>query len=193
MEFEEMQAIWDSQNEEMLYAINEKALQAQIKRKGRSVEWKVEILEGVMMGVNLLVGVFLAVDAYVGSEPTRSYLLPAAYLFYAIVGLVLRLRRQREEVHFEPTMVGELDKAIWRIDYVIRQTRMMMVWYLPPLLLLAAIMLGLNGNAIWIVVLAAVVFPLAYFGGRWEVNKFYLPKKRSLESMREMLLKADAP
>ena len=40
MEFEEMQILWNSQNNEKLYAINEDALYAQIKRKGQSIDRK---------------------------------------------------------------------------------------------------------------------------------------------------------
>ncbi|MCO5183861.1 MAG: SoxR reducing system RseC family protein [Anaerolineae bacterium] len=191
MEFEEMQAIWDSQNEEKLYAINEAALHEQIRRKGRSVERKVDILEGIMMGVNLLVAIVLTVDAVIDGEPLRFYLIPAAYFAYFIVGLVWRMRRSRAQVQFEPTMVGDLDKAIWQIDYLIRQTRAMLIWYLIPLLVFIILVLGWGNGSLWAALLALVVIPLAYFGGRWEVNKFYLPKKRSLESLRATLLEAE--
>ncbi|MCO5188479.1 MAG: SoxR reducing system RseC family protein [Anaerolineae bacterium] len=88
-------------------------------------------------------------------------------------------------------MVGDLDKAIWQIDYLIRQTRAMLIWYLIPLLVFIILVLGWGNGSLWAALLALVVIPLAYFGGRWEVNKFYLPKKRSLESLRATLLEAE--
>ena len=58
-------------------------------------------------------------------------------------------------------------------------------------LLLVNVTLFLNGNGWMGLALTAVVLPLTYFGGRWEVQKFYMPKKRELEALRETLLQAD--
>jgi len=110
MEFEDMQIIWNNQNQEKLYAINEAALHTQIKRKGKSISRNLDIVE------------------------------------------------------------------------------MMMIWYLLPLMLVAGLISAFNSNLLWAIGLIGVVAPLACFGGRWEINKFYLPKKHSLASLHEKLL-----
>ena len=85
-------------------------------------------------------------------------------------------------------MVGDLDKAIWQIDYLIRQNRAMLIWHLIPLLVFIILVLGWGNGSLWAArCLALVVIPLAYFGGRWEVNKFYLPKSAVWESLRATL------
>ncbi|MEZ4737361.1 MAG: hypothetical protein R3E79_60565 [Caldilineaceae bacterium] len=59
-----MKVIWDSQNEEKLYAINEDALYAQIKRKGKAVNRSLQRFEMVMIGVNVLVAIALIVAEF---------------------------------------------------------------------------------------------------------------------------------
>ena len=67
----------------------------------------------------------------------------------------------------------------------------MMYWYLLPTILVALVTVTLNAGFVWALGLILLAGPVAYFGGRWEINNWYLPKKRELESLRELLLQAD--
>ena len=175
MEFKDMQIIWNNENQEKLYAIDEAALHDQIKRKGQSITRKLDFVEILMMGINLVVAILLIVDGIRDNDPAFAYILPLMYLGYAILGLVLRLRRQqKEDVTFAPTLIGELEKALWQINYLINQSRSMTVWYLLPLIIVAIITVFLNSGLVWALGLLVVVVPLAYFGSIWEINKFYL-------------------
>ncbi len=188
MEFEEMQVIWNSQNDEKLYAINEQALHDRIRRKGQSVNRLVGIFEWIMIVANLLVGVVLAVEAFYDQEPLLYYVLPALYLAYGVFALVRRLTRRKAGERFAPTVLGELDKALWQINFLINQSRTIIVWYLLPIFLVASVYFLLNGKWLWALVLGLVIFPATFAGSRWEVNRYYVPKKRALESLRETLL-----
>ena len=92
---------------------------------------------------------------------------------------------------FDESILGELDKAVWQSDYLIKQSRSMIFWYLLPALLVVNGTMILNGKPWTALLLTAVTLPVTYFGGRWEVNKFYLPKKRELEMLRETLLQVE--
>ncbi len=188
MEFEEMQVIWNSQNDEKLYAINEQALHDRIRRKGQSVNRLVGIFEWIMIVANLLVGVVLAVEAFYDQESLLYYVLPALYLAYGVFALVRRLTRRKAGERFAPTVLGELDKALWQINFLINQSRTIIVWYLLPIFLVASVYFLLNGKWLWALVLGLVIFPATFAGSRWEVNRYYVPKKRALESLRETLL-----
>ncbi len=187
MELEEMQVIWNEQNNEKMYAINEEALYGYIKGKGRSVKHWLELLEWMMIAVNLVLGILLTLDTVQDSGPVYQYVLSGMYIAYALFSVFWRLARKREEVHFPETMLGELDKAIWRIDYLIQQGRSIINWYLLPLLIVASLVMVLNQKPVLALVLLLVVLPGGYLGARWEVRKFHLPKKRSLEALRETL------
>ncbi len=84
-------------------------------------------------------------------------------------------------------MMGELDKAISQIEYLIKRGRSMMVWYMLPLMAVLSVTLFLDSKLLWALGTIAIAAPVSYFGGRWEINKWYLPKKRELLSLREKL------
>lgn len=192
MEFDEMKVLWDSQNNEKLYVINESALFAQIQRKSRSVNRLMDIVEWVMIGINLLVGIFLTVDTLRDGGPLYAYALPVLYFGYFALALYAQRARKRAEVGFAPTLIGELDKALWQINHLIRQARRMILWYLLPIVLVGSLILWLNDKPLWTGAML-LLLPVTYLASGWEIRKFYLPKKRSLESLRETILAAPAP
>ena len=184
-----MQVIWNSEKQEKLYVINEDALYERIKRKGKSVNYWVNFFEWVMVGVNLAAGIMLMVDNYLDQDPLLEYMLPITYLAFSLGILVFRLTRRKEEVRFEQSMLGELDKAVWRLDYLITQSRWVTLWYTLPLcLVFGAMTIFFDRNLFWATLVIVVTMPLSYFGSLWEVKKWYLPKKRDLESLREKIL-----
>lgn len=191
-EFEEMKIIWDSQNEEKLYAINESALYAQIKRKGKSISRLLERFEMVMIGVNLLVSVILVGMEFLNEGDMVEYLLPVLYLAYAVVVFVWRYTRRQKDNHFEKSMLGELDKAIWQIDYLIKRTRDLMLWYLLPLTLLIVGTMLYKGQLLFALAIILLMSATVFFTDRWEIKRCYLPKKQSLESLRTKLTAAEA-
>ena len=191
MGFEELKTIWDSQNDEELYTINIEALHAQIKHKSKSVNYKLNIVERMMFVGNLIVGIILFVDALQDAEQAYHYILPAMYIFFSIIVVILRRVRRKEERQFDLTIMGELDKAIWQINYLIKKARSMMVWYLLPLMAVLTATLLLDSKPLWALGTIAIVAPVSHFGGRWEINKWYLPKKYELESLRKKLSRSE--
>ena len=189
MEFEEMQTIWCSPENDLHDGldIDETVIIEKIKRRSQSVERKLAWVERIMIGVNLVVGIILLGEAFWGSDQRLRFIFPAAYLAYAVYAVIRRGSRRREEVDFPPTLVGELDKAIWRTDYLIRQARSMITWYLLPLALMFTVFAIVNDKLAWAAGLLLILLPVTYFGARWEVKRFYRPKKRALESLREEL------
>ncbi len=191
-EFEDMKIIWDSQNEEKLYAINESALYAQIKRKGKSVTRTLQRFEVIMVAANLAVGIGLIAVTFMKNAAAYEYATPAVYLAYAILALVWRHTRRQEDVSFEETMLGELDKAIWQINYLIKRSRELILWYLLPLALLIGGMMLYEGKPLFALAIIAVMGLAGLVTDRWEIKRCYLPKKHSLESLRAKLVAADA-
>jgi hypothetical protein len=57
----------------------------------------------------------------------------------------------------------------------------------------AFITLLINSGWLWAFGLLAVVVPVIYFGSRLEIEKFYLPKKRELEALRQTLVAVETP
>lgn len=191
MEFEEIQDLWDRQNDEELFTIDETALHNAIKRKSKSVTRWLVLLEWMMIVVNIVVAVVLLVDAFREGGPDYQYVVVAMYVAYSLYAFVRHLNRRQEEVRFEETVLGELNRAIWRVDYLIRFGRYLPLWYLLPLALAGSVSLYLSSTSWWKAALLLLLVPASYVGARWEINKWHLPKKRALESLREQLLASD--
>lgn len=191
MEFDEMKLIWDSQNNEPLFAINQEALHNRIQDKGQAVASSLNKIDMFMIAMNLVVGILLMMDTFFENGAIFEYVLPVLYLFFFAYSIYRRYAHQQEVRHFAPTVLGDLDKALWQVNYLIKQSREMMWWYLLPTLLVASVTLTLNVGFVWALGLILLAGPVAYFGGRWEVNKWYLPKKRELEALRQLLLQAE--
>ncbi|MFZ0546596.1 MAG: hypothetical protein WAM60_14210, partial [Candidatus Promineifilaceae bacterium] len=184
--------IWDSQNNEKLFAINEAALHKRIQTKSRSVNHLLNFFEAGMVVVNLIVGVVLIADAIFDNGPNYQYLISVMYFGYSVYAVFRRMRRRKAEVRFDETIVGELDKAMWQLNYHIRQTRSIILWYVLPLTLVVTASFFLAGKPFWALFMLLALIPVSLLGPRWEVNKWYLPKKRELESLREALLAPEA-
>ncbi len=192
MEFAEMKIIWDSQREEKLYAINESALYAQIKRKGKSVGHLLRRFEMMIIGANVLVAVVLLGMALLNrSDAYYDYLLPIIYLAYALLALVWRRGRRQEDIRFTPTMLGELDKAIWQVNYLIRRSRELIFIYMVPVTLLVCGKLFYDGQIFFGLAMVLVMGGAGLLADRWEIKKCYLPQKQSLESLRATLVAAE--
>lgn len=187
MNFEEMQALWKSQNDEKLFAVNEAVLYVALQRKSKVINNLVGLLEGVMIVLNLMVGIALIVDVLRENGEAYRFIVPIVYLLSCLYALSHRIKRRVGEIHFEPTLLGELDKAIWRVDYLIQQGRSITFYYMVPLTLTVLITSLLGQKLLWAAGLMLIMVPFSYFGTRWEINKWYVPRKRALESLRETL------
>jgi hypothetical protein len=187
MDFEELQVIWNNQNNEKMYAVNENALHTYIKKKGRSINNMLNFFEFILIGINLIVGIWLTIESLDNNNPSPQSILAVFYLAIGVYSLIRRLVRRNEERPFDHTMVGELDKAIWRIEYLMKQSLNVIIWYLLPLVLIIGVMAFFDGRLLLTFGMLTVVTVASYFGHRWEFNKFHLPNKRNLEALREKL------
>jgi hypothetical protein len=191
MDLKELQEIWNNQEEEQLFAVNQQALYQTIRRKSRSTRRWLEFLEWLLIGVNLAAAFFLVYDAFQEGGPAFQYVVAAMYIAYGLYALGRRLIRRQAEMRFDETVLGELNKALWQVDQLIRWGRSLPLWYLLPLALAGSLSLILNSTAWWKAALLLLSVPAAYIGVRWEINKWHLPKKRALQSLREQLLAAE--
>jgi hypothetical protein len=216
MDFEEMKVLWDSQNEEPLYAVNQAGLRAILRRYSRdfrrTVFWRDlrEITIGIVAGAGLLVFVgLLAVGQperlaswlNLKSTPTAwdlAALISAAGLWfhYALRQYAGRKRQERRERQFAPSVLGDLDREIARTEYQIRLAKNVLWWGVLPVwtatflfLLVASRLLDTSG---WIVLVAAAVFLCAaVLDLRWKqrpIQRDLVPRKHELESLRTQLV-----
>ena len=132
MEFEEMQRIWNKQDEAPLYAINEATLLKRIRSKSRSTEFGLNLLEGGIIGSSIVSLGALYINWAGDDVPTAFYLVPI--MLIVISGYVLALRRRRKvnATRYQATIISELEKAIAHNEFLLERIQTIFWWYLLP-------------------------------------------------------------
>ena len=152
MEFNEMKMIWDSQNQEPLYAMNEAALHAVVQRKNQ--EWNcclsrcfaAEITIGLLCGALM----FVCAGALIFGDPARLATLPwlkvaasrwdilallaagGIWFYYSAYMFLARKRQQRRVEVFDSSLRGDLERALAQTDFQIGLARSIVWWGLIP-------------------------------------------------------------
>ena len=186
MEFEELQKIWDTQNNEPLYAINEKALHNRILSKKKQGLHITNVSELLSIIVNGGVGCFIfGVNYFKQSGNIFMYILSAWMFICALYLLVSRLRRIKSNQKFDRSISGDLNHAISVATYQVRLSQMLR-WNILPIGTLIILGVWDSGKSVWLAVGMVAFFVVTYYASRWEHN-IYKRKKRELEILKSKL------
>jgi len=186
MEFEEMKKIWDTQNNEALFVINERALHNRILSKKATAGHVANISELLLILVNAGAGILMLVLAT--TKPGGNlflYLMAMWMLVTMLFVLMNRIRRKKEENKFDRTMIGDLNHAIATATYQVRLSQLMR-WNILPIGIFLLLSIWENSKAGWIVVLLLILFSLTHYLSGWEHN-IYVVRKRGLEMLYKKL------
>lgn len=183
MNFEQIQAVWDSQEEKTVFVVDPDEVVREVR--GRSMRTRrAATLEELMIVFTCTF--FPAINGYFSGE--HLYESVGAVINLGIVAYVLvqRGRRLRRERAYESTLLGELDRALFRVTRAIRRWQTFGWWFLVPLTVYTAI--SLTQHFTWTGALAAAIgYPLAWLVVQLSWKRGYLPEKRNLEALRAEL------
>lgn len=186
MEFEEMKKIWDSQNNETLYAINEQALHNRILSKKKSASHIANVSELLLIFVNGCTGIFIFAFGSTRAGGKSFFYLMALWMVLTMLYMIIsRMRRLRDRNKFDRTLLGDLDLALATATYQVRISQLMR-WNNLPILILLLFSIWENGKGIWVIVFVLIFFSLAYFLSGWEHN-IYVVRKKELNALHEKL------
>jgi len=186
MEFDEMKKVWDAQNNQPLYALDEKALYNRIQSKMKTLRHFTSISEWMLIMINLGTGaVLLGFNTFIpGSNIFLA--LEAAWMFGLVVYLVVsRIRRVKASRQFDRSIHGDLDHAISLAGYQMRISQIIRWNFLP----MGAIMIlsgWESGKLIKVGAIILVSYTLAFYvtSKGYQANK---RRKRELEILKEKL------
>jgi len=191
MEFDEMKKIWDAQNNQPLYVIDEKALHKRIQAKMNGVRHMASLSELFSIVVNLGSGGLLLVLSRlklwgnVFLNPA-VFLYPAVWNFVTAVYMVVsRIRRIKASRRFDRSIHGDLNHAISLAGYQVRLTRIMYWNVLPS----GASFLFMGWKGWTLIYTSAVIlgsFVLAYYLGI-KADRYNKLRKRELQVLKEKL------
>jgi hypothetical protein len=186
MEFEELQQIWDAQNSQPLYAINEKALYNRILSKKNKAYHVTNISELLLIIVNLGTCVFIfGMNFFQGSDNLFMYILSAWMFVSACYLVVSRITRIMTGQRFNRSMQGELDHALSLATYQVRLSQIGR-WNIVPIGVLTLLGVWESGKSIWVAPVLVILFLIAHYAGRWE-HGIYKNRKRELEILKSKL------
>ena len=186
MEFNELKKIWDSQNNEPLYAINETALHNRILSKKKTGYHITNTSELILIIVNAGAGLFvLGVNLSKPVVNIYMYILAAWMLLSAVYMLASRIRRIKSSHRFDRSTLGDLANAISVASYQVKLSQAGR-WNILPIGLLSLLVLWTSGKATWLIVIMAILFAFAAFATKWE-DSIYKTRKRELEILQKKL------
>jgi hypothetical protein len=186
MEFDEIKKVWDSQNNEAIYGINEKVLHNRIVAKKNQSYHITNVSELLAIIVNFGAGCFiLAFNLYKESTNIILYLLAAWMFVTALYVLVSRARRINGEQTFDRSVLGDLRHAIAVATYQVRLS-FLLRWNIVPIGILIVLSIWDSGRSVWLAIGVMIfLFITNYFAG-WEHN-YYKSRKRELETLLSKL------
>lgn len=188
MNFEEMKKIWDTQNDEHLYAINEEALHQHIKSKKYRAERLNNINDFGLIAVGIITAIVYSFLSIVNETPTLyDYLIVVAML--CITGYVWygRIRRRKQKRNFAHTILGDLDHAIANVNYEVNRSKNMVWWFVLPLAILVLLNMSQENIPLWKWIGIGAMFVLSALLVRWELNSCHKPKKQQLMVLKKKL------
>lgn len=186
MKFEEMKTIWDSQNNEMLFGINEQAMHKLIHSKMKKGKHITNISELLWIAVNIVAGSFvLGITLFKGNENIFMYLLSAWMFGTAFFLLASRVRRIGASKKFDRSMLGDLEHAISVATYQVRLS-FLGRWNILPIGSLVALGLWDSGKSMWILAAFIIFFILTNYASGWE-HRIYKGRKKDLEILKSKL------
>jgi hypothetical protein len=186
MEFEEMQKIWTTSNQETVYAINEKALHNCIVAKRKKILRIANVSEWLLIIVNLFTAGFVTVVSFGNSKANTIMYVMAAWFFITAIYVVLsRVQRLRHLQVFNRTMLQDLKYAVSTANYQVQLSHIMRLNTFPIALLCILGILS-NGVSYWVAFSVGLFFVMAYYFSGWEHN-YYKIKKRELEILQNKL------
>ena len=187
MDFEEMRKVWDEQKGEIMYVIDEAALNRTVTRKKDAVARRINRLEIMVTVVNSIVVIFLLVQM-IGHPRFLIFVNAGIVLTTVFYIQYFRWKRKKAENMFDRSMLGELDHAISNTNFIIRINHLLLVGYFIPLFLVGFSQLIVKGASLEKWLFMTATFLLGFFLVRWEQRKCNVPRKKELVALKKKLM-----
>lgn len=184
MDFDNIQKIWDSQNNVPMYTFSEEALQERIQLKSKGINRMVNVNEFGLLAISWLAATILGFrfdGTFFDALPIVSLVCLGFYILW------MRRKRKQKLKDFDHSLLGELDLAIENMKLQTRKSQTFFLWFLAPVMI-PTVVKRLNMEtpiSVWLILLGSIVLSLVvvWLGLRFSL----LPKKRELEKMRSLI------
>ncbi len=202
MKFEDLKSVWNSEDNERLFAFDESALLKQLETKRSKIDRKLFWRDSLEIGIGAIIILYWLWKAIYPTIAHDNSLLSNWNYFAsaAIIGAVLsvfiigRKRQSRREEEFDESISGTLRKFISQIDYQITLLRNVVWWYLLPIGLAIVLMVNTGAYGLktptqrWVYFgICIVLFAVIYWLNQRAVRTHLIPEKEDLQSLQKTL------
>jgi hypothetical protein len=188
MNIEDMQKIWNEQDQKVYYAIDEATLFEQINQRTNRLRHAVSRDEiGLMLisAIAVIIMVFTKVNTMFNIITIVMFVAIAVFIYLA------RRRRLKQEETYGLSVQDNINHAMDLAKYRIKSAKSFVWWYMLPLAIptLGNMLTG-NRKEWWQWVLIIGAFVVSYALIRWELLKRYTPGLRKLEKIQSQIAAA---
>ena len=193
MEFEQLHVVWNAQQQEPLFAINERAMHNLIRYKSARIERLVGWFELAVVTVTLLIATLLPLDAWREGDGWHAYAVALICLATAIWTLLARWQRGLHEVTYEQSIKSIAERGVAQLDRHIQRLRLFFWCLHVPIALAAAIGLSAYSNTRPLLIWAGVllVTAIAYWATQRDIRQRLMPRRRELQHLLAKLVEAE--
>jgi hypothetical protein len=187
MEFNEMKQVWEAQNDQPHFVIDEKALQNRLQRKRHSV--LVSISEWILIICYLgVVTVLVGLNLFVLPKANIFLYLEAAWMFAIVVYLVInQIRRIKAGRRFDRSVHGDLDHAIYLISAQMHISQITRWNFLPMGVIMILAFSGWEARKLFEISAAILVEYALTFYASGKGLRMNERRKRALQALKEKL------
>lgn len=190
MQFNELQKIWDSQNNKPMYVIREEVLHQKILAKGRKAGKTANITEWILIFTGLLAAGILVFFDFIKDEGNAfSYISVVLFSLITVYAIINRYLRKKKTENFERTILGDLEHALSISEYQVNLSKGMLYGFWPAVFLLSLLSLIMSDKPTWYSIVFGILFVGVSYISSWE-HKCYVRREDELKSLKQKLIEA---
>jgi hypothetical protein len=187
MQFNDLQKIWDSQNDKPIYVIREDALHRNILAKSQKAGRTANSTEWILILTGLIAaGIIVYFDFIKDEGNTFSYISVVLFSLITVYAGINRFLRKNRSGNFERTILGDLEHALTISEYQVNLSKGMFYGFWPAVFLLSLLSLIMSDKPIWYSIIFGLLFIGVTFITRWEY-KCYIRRRDELAQLKEKL------
>ncbi len=187
MQFNDLQKIWDSQNNKPMYVIREEALHQKVLAKGRKAGRTANLTEWILISTGLIAsGILVYFDFIKDEGNVFSYISVVLFSLITVYGMINRFLRKNKTENFERSILGDLEHALSISEYQVSLSKGMLFGFWPAVYLISVLSLAMSGKSLWFALALAILFSGVSYLSWWE-HKCYIRRRNELATLKKKL------
>lgn len=187
MKFNDLQKIWDSQNNKPMYVIREEVLHQKVLSKARKAGRTANTTEWILILTGLIAaGILVYFDFIKDEGNTFSFISVVLFSLITVYGLINRILRKNKAENFDRSVLGDLEHALSISEYQVSLSKGMLYGFWPAVFFISLLSLIMSDKPIWYSIIFGLLFIGVSFLSRWE-HRCYINRRNELRQLKEKL------